>query len=162
MYKHFIVLLILLVSLNGCTKDDICPEGTLTTPLLIINFKDITNPTVAKEVDSLTIQTNYDPSTIVYSQVTTDSISLSLRPGEATTEYQFIKYAGQTNETVEIYSFSYNHTDVYINRACGFKTTYSNLSTEEIDADPNNWIFNTEILKTTVEDETEAHITFFH
>lgn len=162
MYKKLSVILFVLVTLNGCTKDDICPEDTVTTPLLIINFKDNANPTVLKDVDDLTVETNYDPSVVVYSQVTTDSISLSLRPGEASTEYRFIKYAGETNESVEIYSFSYEHNDVYINRACGFKTTYSFISADEIDTNQSNWITYSEINKSTVEDETEAHITFFH
>ncbi|GHC64073.1 DUF6452 family protein [Ulvibacter litoralis] len=162
MYKKLIVILVILTTLYGCTKDDICPEGTVTTPLLIINFKDNANPTLLKDVDSLTVETNYDSSVLVYSQVTTDSISISLRPGEETTEYRFIKYAGESNEVIDIYSFSYDHTNIYINRACGFKATYSNLSAEKIDTNSNNWITNTQIIKTTVEDETEAHITFFH
>ncbi len=44
MIKRIIVLILIIFAFKGCTKDDICPEGTATTPNLIITFNDIVNP----------------------------------------------------------------------------------------------------------------------
>ena len=61
-----------------------------------------------------------------------------------------------------IYEFTYERSNIYVNRACGFKTTYAALSAREDDLGVTDWILNLNILKTTVEDETEAHITILH
>jgi len=162
MNNKLILLLVLILSLNGCTRDDICAEGTPTTPLLIITFKDITNPLVAKSVDDLTVETDYDSSVTVLSGAQTDSIAIPLQSGSDNTRYRFIRDAETNSEIIDVYSFSYQRSDIYVNRACGFKTTYENLTAEEDDDGPVDWILNLDILKTTVEDEIEAHITIFH
>ncbi len=161
MTQKFILFLVLILSLNGCTRDDIC-SGAPTTPLLIITFKDIANPLVLKKVSKLTVETDYETSVTLIEAVDTDSIALPLRNDEGATRYRFIKNAGTSNEIIDIYSFSYQRNDIYVNRACGYKTTYNTLAAEEDDEEPVDWIFDLNILKTTIEDETEAHITFFH
>ena len=162
MNNKLILFLLLIVSLNGCTRDDICPEGTPTTPLLIITFKDISNPLVFKEVTNLTIETDYESSVTVLSNVDTDSIAIPLQSGEDITRHRFIREAGAPSELIDVYEFSYQRSDIYVNRACGFKTTYNTLTAQEDDEGPIDWILNLDVLKTTVEDEIEAHITIFH
>ena len=52
----FITLsLLLAVSFWNCEKDDICAEGTPTTPRVIIEFYDAANPTVLKNVTNLKV-----------------------------------------------------------------------------------------------------------
>ncbi len=162
MIQRLLILIISMAFLNGCTRDDICPEGTPTTPLLIITFKDISNPFVSKEVDDLTIETDYDTSTTVLNKVTTDSIAIPLRASADNTRYRFILDSGDATELTDVYSFSYQRNDVYVNRACGFKTTYNSLTAVEDDEGQIDWILNLEIIKPTIEDETEAHITILH
>ena len=115
-----------------------------------------------KKVSKLTVETDYETSVTLIEAVDTDSIALPLRNDEGATRYRFIKNAGTSNEIIDIYSFSYQRNDIYVNRACGYKTTYNTLAAEEDDEEPVDWIFDLNILKTTIEDETEAHITFFH
>ena len=55
MKQKIILLLLTTLSLWGCTRDDICPEDTQTTPLLVIKFMDISNPSQVKAVDNLRI-----------------------------------------------------------------------------------------------------------
>jgi hypothetical protein len=162
MIKKFILLLTMFAALNSCTRDDICSEATPTTPLLIITFKDITNPLLAKTVSNLTIETDYDPSVLLLSGVSTDSIAIPLRTGDDNTRYRFTTNAGETDELIDVYVFNYARDDIYINRACGFKTIYTALSAREDDNGPIDWIIDLEVLNTTVENENEAHITIFH
>ncbi len=162
MIKKTILLVVVILSLNGCTKDDICPGDTPTTPLLIITFKNILNPLLAKTATKLTIETDEATPNVLVTNISTDSIGIPLRTGADTVRYRFIKNSGEPNEVVDIYEFRYERLDTYVNRACGFKTTYQELTARKEDDGIINWILNLNILKTTVEDETEAHITILH
>ncbi|KAA3620600.1 MAG: hypothetical protein DWP94_12400, partial [Flavobacterium sp.] len=79
MIKRFLLLTFLLISFLGCTRDDICEEGTATTPLLIITFNDIANPSERKSVTNLSVETANLESTEVIAAATTDSIAGPLR-----------------------------------------------------------------------------------
>ncbi len=162
MLKKFILIIILLPVLNGCTRDDICSEGTATTPLLIITFKDSANPLEAKEVPNLTVETADNNSTQVIAQTSTDSIAIPLNPGANLTNYRFKSDDEGTNPNTDILGFTYNHDDIYVNRACAFKTVYSDLLVNLEDEGTANWIVSIEILNQTIENETQAHITILH
>ena len=162
MIKKTILLFYVILSLNGCTRDDICPEGTPTTPLLIFTFNNILNPLVSKSAENLTIETDEETPVVLVTNISTDSIGIPLRTGVDTLRYRFILNSGQTDEIIDVYEFVYERSDVYLNRACGFKTTYNGLTAREDDVGIVDWILNLSILKTTVEDETEAHITILH
>ena len=49
--KQFIYLFLIVIL--SCEKDDICPETTQTTPRLVIEFYDLTNPDVLLQVPGL-------------------------------------------------------------------------------------------------------------
>lgn len=162
MIKKTILLLGVILSLNGCTKDDICPEDTPTTPLLIFTFKNVFNPLLAKTANNITIETDEETPIVYVSNISTDSIGVPLRTGADSVRYRFIKNSGEDDEIIDIYEFTYERSDIYVNRACGFKTTYQNLAAMKEDDGLVNWILNLNITNTTVEDETEAHITILH
>jgi hypothetical protein len=162
MIKKTILLFWVILSLNGCTKDDLCPEETPTTPLLIFTFKNVLNPLLAKTASNLTIETDDEIPVVFVTNTSTDSIGIPLRTGADTVRYRFILNSGETNEIIDIYEFNYERSNVYVNRACGFKTIYKSLRARKDDEGIFNWILNLNITKTTVEDETEAHITILH
>ena len=85
-----------------------------------------------------------------------------MQTGADAVRYRFIRNSGTTDEIIDIYEFNYERSDVYVNRACGFRATYNNLTALEDDLGVIDWILDLNILKTTVEDETEAHITILH
>tara|TARA_R110002124_G_scaffold254044_3_gene419552 strand:+ start:53104 stop:53592 length:489 start_codon:yes stop_codon:yes gene_type:complete len=162
MIKKIITLLLIVVAFNGCTRDDICPEGSDTTPLLIIVFKDILDPSEAKAVPNLTVRADYSNNVDVLVAANTDSIAIPLRTGADDTRFQFInENEDGTFTNVDILSFLYQREDVYLNRACGFKTIYNQLGFN-LEGDPNNWLLNIQIETQTVEDETETHVTILH
>lgn len=146
--------------LSGCQKDDICPEGTETTPLLVIDFFDTEDPTRQKAVQNLVVR-GAGMEEAVLGPVTTNSISIPLRTDENSTEYIFTYNSGSEEENQDVVTFLYSPNPEYLNRACGFKVNYSNLDVS-VHGDDDNWIISEIILQDNIENETEAHISFTH
>ena len=69
MIKKTILLFWVILSLNGCTRDDICPEETPTTPLLIFTFKNVFNPLLAKTATNLTIETDEETPVVFVTNI---------------------------------------------------------------------------------------------
>jgi len=163
MTRRFLLFVVLIGFLNGCNRDDICTEDTPATPLLIITFKDINDPTVAKSATNLTIATLDDPSIAVLLSTTTDSIAIPLRTAADITQYNFVlnDIESQT-PNIDLVSFNYMRENVYVNRACAFKITYNQFSPSVQDEGAENWIQGFTIIKDTIENENEAHITILH
>lgn len=162
MTNRIILLLISILSLKGCTRDDICSEETPTTPLLIIVFKDNDNPVNSKDVPNLAINADYANDVEIYKGSGIDSIAIPLRTAVDDVRFRFSNENDDgTFTNIDVLSFNYERQEIYVNRACGFKTTYSNLG-YTLETDSNNWILNLEIENKTVEDETNAHITILH
>lgn len=146
--------------LQGCQKDDICPAGTLTTPLLVIEFYDREDITRLKAVQNLVVQAS-GMEEVLLGPVTTNSISIPLRTDQNFTEYTFTYNSGRDDENEDVVSFNYSPNPEYINRACGFRISYTNLDVS-IHNDEENWLLSEIIIQDNIEDETEAHISFTH
>jgi hypothetical protein len=159
----------------SCERDDICAESTLTTPHLIIRFYDINAPEELKDVRNLSIR-GYDTEgneleDIVTNQ-STDSLVLPLRfqnQGENTISRFILEKDTDfaldsdplTESNIDIITVNYSPQFVYVSRACGYKSIFTNVSVN-LETDGNNWIFGSEILTTTIENETQAHIILRH
>jgi hypothetical protein len=172
--KHYKLLAILFGIITifsmGCEPDDICPESTPTTPSLIIRFYDISNQESKKNVFGLRVQGvgNDNPLTD-YNVVNTDSIVLPLKTESNSTayklhkEYEYIDEATPPNGNEDIITINYTTEEVYVSRACGYKTVFKNV-TLTINDDGDNWIQSKESLNDnqSVEDETAAHFKLYH
>ncbi|MDD5151653.1 MAG: hypothetical protein PHC28_14440, partial [Flavobacterium sp.] len=66
MKKIIILLLIATFSFSSCEKDDICDANTSTTPRLVIDFYDITTPSLLKKVTNLKVIGDGAPEGIVF------------------------------------------------------------------------------------------------
>lgn len=161
MTKKILLLIVLVGLFNGCTRDDICDPNTPTTPLLIIRFKDIANATQAKVVPGLTVRLANDTTVVVVLQSTTDSIAIPLRNDSDITDYLFIRNT-DVESNLDTLRFNYTRNNVYVNRACAYKTIYSGMEANLIGQDPNPWILNISILKPLVENDQSAHIIILH
>lgn len=165
MFKRIPFLLILILAFNGCTRDDICPEGTATTPNLVIVFNNNMNVENRKKVEDLIVETDYENSVIVLSRTATDSIALPLSTTSDTTKYRFTRVTG-TGDTevrnIDYVTFIYSRKELYLNRACGFKMEFDNLEAQLQNEGSENWILNISTNDQTVKDEKKAHLTFFH
>jgi hypothetical protein len=151
---------VILALLLACQRDDICPEGTETTPLLVIEFYDAQDLTGLKAVQGLVVQATGMEEAYLGPE-TTNSISIPLRTDENFTEYSFIYNSGSEDENEDKVTFSYSPDLEYLNRACGYKINYSNLDVV-VHQDEDNWIQAQIIIQENIENETEAHISFTH
>lgn len=144
---------------HGCQKDDICPEGTETTPLLVIEFYDAEDPSRLKAVPNLVVQAAGEE--IFLGPTTTNIVRIPLRTNEDVTEYRFILDSGGSSENEDRISFSYDPAPRYLNRACGYTIDFMNIDANTLQ-DEDNWIVSEVNLQENVENETEAHISITH
>ncbi|WP_430409619.1 DUF6452 family protein [Kordia sp.] len=185
-YIGIIALVITTTVLSfSCEKDDICAEGTLTTPRLVIEFfdaeiSDTTGEDVAKNVTNLFVEAlnpNLDPdtqSTIQDDAATVNTISIPLHTQENSTVYRFFsEYETDSDGNItagnsDIITFNYETSEVFLSRACGYVTNYrlDDAGTGVVvTTDTDNWIDPTTgiaITQFTIQDETIAHVKIYH
>lgn len=142
----------------GCQKDDICTPETATTPLLVIEFYDVQEPTLLKAVGNLAVRAAGREDNII-GPITGNKISLPLRTTENFTEFILTRNAGTENENEDRVTVSYTPSPEYISRACGFKVQYLNIDVA-IHSDDDNWLVSSTIIQENIENETAAHISF--
>ncbi len=167
MIKKIILFVLIVFAIKGCTKDDICPEGTAITANLLISFNDIANPLNTKEVTVLSVLTNNPDSIAVVNLATTASITIPLNTNSDTTKYLFKKSTLAENgtvlsENIDKVMFIYQRRNGYVNRACGFNTEFFNLETNLEPEGNANWIQEIIVKRDTVNDENSDHITMLH
>ena len=171
MYR--LILIVSIIFLTCCEKDDICPESTQTTPRLVITFYDIDNTQERKNVESLAVYAVRDNELVLIediSGITTDSIAIPLRNDIGVSNFKFIKNYSVENDVMfgdsnHIY-IDYEINDVFISRACGFIANYSitTLLNYDLIADPpiTGWITGYEIINSTVTNENQSHVKILH
>ena len=172
--KKIVALLLIVLSLSGCEKDDICIDET--TPHLILEFYDISNPSVLKNVVNLKVKADGAADYIVFntSLANTDptrylfngnKLELPLNILQDNVKYSLIlNSTSSTGANEDFLQFNYSRENVFVSRACGYKTIF------ELDAFPNGvsntdaaipdllWIQDINILTTNIETENETHI----
>jgi len=150
-----------IIFIISCEKDDICIESEIGTPRIILSFYDKTNKTLKKPVENLLIKGIEREDTLdIFSG---DSIAIPLHNNSNFSKYEFILNAGGENSNNDTIQFEYSRYDLYINRACGFKSNY-------ILNDPPAILFNMESpwieqvlkLKDTILNENNSHLAIYH
>jgi len=177
MNKRFFVFLFGLITISllaySCEKDDICAESTPDTPQLVIRFFDSLNVEEFKQVPSLRIIVVRDEDNAIFAdsdRTNRDSIALPLRTQQLSTRYLLINNSASSDDEVPLETgqidtldITYTRTDEFISRACGFRAVFE--LTEVTSPDTDKWIDGDpaiEIVNTTVENETAAHVKIFH
>ena len=153
--KYLLLVLILII---GCEPDDICIEGSTGTSELIIIFHDIDNPDDRKEIQNLNVVGSInqnDFESLFFTE--SDSITLPLRKFSSSTNYRFI-LNNDNNMIVDELTIFYTPKDIFINRACGFKTIFEELNV----SNSNNWIKNIIILNNSLSSNKNANIKILH
>ncbi|MEW4922738.1 DUF6452 family protein [Algibacter sp. 2305UL17-15] len=161
----------------SCERDDLCPETTQTTAKLVMGIFDVAIPDDSKNVFGLRIQgVDNDDVLEGYNVVTTNSLILPLRTDANETKFKLHQnYAIDDNGTPndpdddfatgneDIITITYIKEDVFVSRACGYRTIFSNVGIS-IENDGDNWIqlIQAENDNQIVENETEAHFKLFH
>lgn len=173
MKKIYGLLLAFAFTFSGCEKDDICVAETPTTPRLVIEFYDVNEPTVLKNITNLALEPDETGlNTLVFNGVS--KILVPLKTTEDSTKFNFTLNFENPNPVLvytDILEFNYSRNTVYVSRACGFKTLF-NLNNDIALADPyilnNNpaltvgvWIKNIIVEKYNLETENETHIKIY-
>ena len=159
--KLKISLFAIIFIMISCEKDDICIESEIGTPRIILSFYDKTNKTLKKPVENLLIKGIEREDTLdIFSG---DSIAIPLRNNSNFSKYEFILNAGGENSNNDTIHFEYSRYDLYINRACGFKSNYIlNDPPAKLFNIDSPWIEQILKLKDTILNENNAHLAIYH
>ena len=165
--KQFIYLFLIIIL--SCEKDDVCPETTQTTPRLVIEFYDLTNPDELLQVPglyALGLSTDGMEIPINNENVTTrSSIALPLKTDA--TETEFILYKsydivdGEVIGNPDKIKVTYDSKKVYVSRACGYITNFV-IQAFVITADSDQWMINSDILTSEITNENDIHVKILH
>ncbi len=178
MKKIISILLLFTFGLSSCEKDDICDANTPTTPRLIITFYDISSPTKTKNVKNLKVIGDEMEEGIVFNEslavddslryVTSGStVSIPLKVNDSTSTFKFIYDAFNTNPAAintDVLKFNYTTQNVYVSRACGFKTVFqlrNLLPIVQTDPDGSVWMTEVDLENPNIESEDETHIKVY-
>lgn len=190
-YTKIFILLISILFFT-CERDDICAEDTITTPRLLLDFFDVDDSETLKSVIGLTVygeglvtDENGNPTEPTVTSDTTlsfnstiNNIALPLRIGiegeETTTRYIFemetsfrLDSDDATLSNTDIVVITYIPEFVYVSRACGFKSIFTELNITIEGGDDGAWIDETIFPDTfentiTVENENTTHVQLLH
>ncbi|WP_439554641.1 DUF6452 family protein [Flavobacterium macrobrachii] len=162
MKKIFLSLFVF--SLLGCEKDDICSDET--TPRLIIEFFNIAQPANNLNVTNLKVvgvgmTDELDTFTAV------SKIEVPLKITDDVTRYSLT--LNSTNDAIkneDILEFNYIRNQVFVSRACGYKTTFelnpANGVVHSSETIPNTqWIKNIFVETNSIKTENETHIKIY-
>lgn len=172
MKKIILLVFAVALSFSSCEKDDICDANTPTTPRIVIGFYDFSNPSVLKSVTNLKVVGEGISNGIVFngSQTTSsNTISIPLKTVGTSTSYSFTLNSGNTNPALvntDIIKFDYTTKEIFVSRACGYKTIFSLDPTTPFThtdgpAADQKWIKFISVEKNNIEFENETHLKIF-
>jgi hypothetical protein len=175
--KKILLLVMIGLIFSSCEKDDICDKET--TPKLVLEFYDISNPTNLKDVVNLKVKADGSTDFFVFnsSLPITDpnrylfngnKIKLPLNITQDTTKYSLTR--NSTSSTLvnkDLLQFNYTRQNIFVSRACGYKTVFTLndapngvLLTDSPSPDAL-WIQAFTIKTTNIVTENETHIKIY-
>lgn len=178
MKKIIALLLIVITTSSSCEKDDICDANTPTTPRLIIEFYNVNSSSTLKNVNNLKVIGEGMTDGIVFNAGATGDaqyltngtkIAIPLRIDADATTYSFILNYGDSNAALtdtDKVTFNYSRQNVFVSRACGFKTLFKFATSNPIvqTSVPNTkpkWMQYISVEKSNIDNENETHIKVF-
>ncbi len=179
MKKTITLSILLLALLVSCERDDICPEDKPTTPRLVIDFKSVVNPESSENVFSFRAEDADDSDRVLsnYDDITTSQVILPLKTTADSTQFALYEDYGEIDDNgtpdddtddielanKDIITITYAREEVYVSRACGYKTIFKNVVIT-IENDSDNWLQIVDPINdnTTIEDETATHFNIRH
>src|SRR5690606_15842151 len=124
---------------SSCEKDDICPNDTLTTPILKLGFYNISTQDRFKSVARLRVVginedgSRRDTLNTFPDRSSRTEINIPLRTSEAYSSFLFIKNSSDRVDTLEngdiqlieqgnidTLRFNYTRQEEFISRGCGY------------------------------------------
>ena len=148
-----LLFLVSFITATFSCQDEFCLDAT--TPNLIIRFYNKDTITKTKSIKLIVWANSKD---ILYNGVTTDSLSIPLDTQNNNVTYHIsILDSENSQEDIDI---NYTIEDVFVSKACGYKSIFNNVS---ITTTNNSWISNITPTSTfNITDQTKAHVKIFH
>jgi hypothetical protein len=166
-FKLSFLLLLVVNSFWSCEKDDICEDKTPNTPTLVIEFFDNDSPASKKNITDLKVTAEGETNFLLFDD--TNRIELPLKTNADITKYSLI--LNNENDVVSLINedkiiINYTRQDLYISRACGYKTLFKLDDTvpfsQETDAqDSKKWIEEIVVQKNNISNLNEVHVKIF-
>src|SRR5690606_19238765 len=131
--------------------------------LLVVTFYDFEFPDERKPVTNFSFAKAQDTLALM-EPTTLDSIAFPLDTSQDFTEYVFAANVTDSSYLIDQVKFSYNRSDEYINRACCFRTNFTNLTAELTLGGPLSWIAVISVVNDTINirNPNETHIHIYH
>lgn len=165
-FRIAILFFLGIIAIASCEKDDICVEGD--TPLLVIEFYDITDTATLKNVPSLRVVGAGQSVTVntVADRTAVNTISIPLKTNEDETSFLFISNSasaenGAETGNIDTVNFSYQRLEDFLSRGCGFVVNYDSLNTL-FTPDNANWIQDIKVTRSQVINSDSTHVKIFH
>ncbi len=155
---------VLVFYMSSCEKDDLCAEGTPTTPSLVIEFYKSSNRTELNPVENLKYFAEGRVDTL--SPGTVSRIRVPLKTDLNNTKWGFIRSRTTINgvtRNLDYLDFKYAVSEEYVSRACGYRAIF--LLDPGTDQDPNPlltdgdaslWMQDIEVMTTEIKDEFQT------
>ena len=153
MIKGLHLILISLILILGCEKDDICIEGSDNTNRITIGFLDdkTKNPTGISLVNLKSIGND----SIIHETFSGQSIKLPLKVNSTKTQFLF-----DNNDLIDTLTIYHQSIHQYLNRSCGYKSNFIINSQTEI-TKQTGWIREISVIKDSIFNEEQTNI-FIH
>ena len=153
MIRGLHLILISLILILSCEKDDICIEGSENTNRITIGFLDneTKNPTGISLVNLKSIGND----SIIHERFSEDILKLPLKVNSNKTEFLL-----DNEETIDTLIIYHKTIHQYLNRSCGYKSNFIINSQTEI-TKQTGWIREISVIKDSIFNEEKTNI-FIH
>lgn len=152
--------------LSSCEKDDICDANTPTTPRLVITFYYSDDPTVERKITNLTAVGEGKDVATGLTFAGTSKIQLPLKVNDTITTFKLTYDAASTIPTdrnADVLTINYTTQNVYVSRACGFKTIFNVKSIVRTDPDGDTvWMSTVQLINPNIDSENETHVEVYY
>jgi hypothetical protein len=164
--KHIVFILTTFILFSSCEKDDICDPSTATTPNLVVEFYDYSQPTLTKNVVNLQV-TGVGEAAAFATFNGVSKIKTPLKTIEDSTKFSLkLNSASTTSSNEDFLQFNYSRSNIYVSRACGYKTVFQLnevnpvQQTDAAIAD-TFWIKDIDIQTNAITNQNEVHIKIY-
>ncbi len=167
------VLLTIAIYLISCEKDDLCADGTPTTPGMVVEFYKAGNSVVNPVTNFVIYEQGSAKRDTLPPGTTKWAFPLRTDADEVTwaLEYNSIASNNDTIKNTDLFTIRYTRTQTYVSRACGYKTTFTllpatqgqpNPSVEDTVPADGAFIEGDPIVVTpNIENENEVHVQIY-
>ncbi|MCX2681527.1 DUF6452 family protein [Galbibacter sp. EGI 63066] len=162
---------------SACERDDICPPGDLTTPVLKVGFYNLQNQDSEKRATRLRIRgMDSVGDTLAVLNTFPDrthrtEVDIPLKTYENSSTFQFIFDSASDedgNETgnIDTIQFNYVRQERFVSRGCGYAVSFDRLEAvlnpEQGTTSTEGWISSIFVQDRNIQHQDTIHVKIYH